>query len=302
VAERADSGHDPSVVPERLRLTWIALVIASLAVVGSGSLIVVRFARHVFVECRGSLVTVKPQSWSIDTAKLVRTRPAETLLEIEWDEDPKLGPQHVRVVWNHPDSACACSDVRIPWDRYSYSSPGSLAIYRNTTDDTYVVRDPAGSRELAIFHRLDERGRRFQSSNVIDPRNVSMLVFLLSLGALALAASRAIRATPYATRMFRWTPATLREDGLVEGETGASLGKMDPRSRILAGDVIVDPAALEGHDVYRGLPILTRRTVGIGSHGRWYDGTMRRLRDARTLAILTTVTTLVALLAHVMFG
>jgi hypothetical protein len=67
-----------------------------------------------------------------------------------------------------------------------------------------------------------------------------------------------------------------------------------------SGDVLVDPRALEGHDAYRGLPVLTRRNVGSGSHARWYEGTMRRLRDARTLAILAMAGTAFAVVARVL--
>jgi hypothetical protein len=88
----------------------------------------------------------------------------------------------------------------------------------------------------------------------------------------------------------------------VESETGASLGTMELRSRVPAGQVIVDPNAFEGRDVYREMPILTRRTVGSGSHQRWYEGTMRRLRDARSLAIVATMTTLFALVARIVGG
>ena len=83
---------------------------------------------------------------------------------------------------------------------------------------------------------------------------------------------------------------------------GATIGMMETRSRVPAGPVIVDPRALEDRDVYRGMPILTRRTVGSGSHERWHDGTMRRLRDARSLAIVSMVTTVVSVIARVLGG
>ena len=118
-----------------------------------------------------------------------------------------------------------------------------------------------GKNELIrVFQKIDDRGRRFQSDRLLDGHNVSMLVFLISLVALGIAAARTVRAAPYATRMHDWRSATLRPDGLVESETGATLGRMDPRSRVPAGKVIVDPAAFGRH---RWLPDIALQTLEV---------------------------------------
>jgi hypothetical protein len=292
-------------VPQSLKSTWIALIIAALAVVGSGAFILKSFVQHVFIECKGTLRSV-PASELSDSGALKRIDQSRADLEIRYDQTPskKLydSYKNVRVVWTRTDAACSCSDVPVKWSGHSYSSPSSLRTYRDDATGLYVVRDSSGSTELAVFRKIDDRGRRFQADRVFEPHNLSMLIFLLSLGALSLAAFLALRAAPYATRMHAWRPATLRHDGLVESETGASLGTMELRSRVPAGPVIVDPAAFEGRDVYREMPILTRRTVGIGTHQRWYEGTIRRLRDARSLAIVAMMTTIFALVARVIGG
>ena len=289
------------VVPQRLVSTWIVLAVALLAVLGSGPLVVWKLVRHVTVECKGHLRAVPARELGA-TSRLNRTAEHESNMEIRWDEKPGKRPYdratytNVRVAWTPPDATCACSDMPIRWQ--SYGPPTSLRIYRDDDTGLYVVRERDGSPELAVFRRVNDEGRRIQWDRVVDPHNLSTLIFVLSLGALGLAMARAIRATPYATRMYQWHTATLRHDGLVESEHGASLGMMELRSRVPSGPVIVDPSAVAERDAYRGLPILTRRNVGAGSHQQWWDGTMRRLRDARMLAIIAAVTTMLALVAR----
>ena len=65
-----------------------------------------------------------------------------------------------------------------------------------------------------------------------------------------------------------------------------------------AGTVLVDGACLAGHDVYRGLPIVTRGQIAAGSHDRWASGTATRIRDAQALAILATLVAAAAFAAR----
>lgn len=292
-------------MPRRLLSAWIVLLVATLAVIGSGTFVVWKFVHHVTVPCSGRLVAVPSNELGTDAR---HERPAdESNLELRWDEDRPTrfargpGPYGgytrytgVRVVWTPPDATCACEDVAVPWP--SEWAPSGARIYRDAETGLYVVRNHAREARVA-FRRVGGHGRRLQWDRVVDPHNLSMLIFVLSLGALGLASAYAIRAIPYATRMHAWQVGTLRHDGLVESEHGASLGIMELRARVPSGPVIIDPQALVG-DAYRGLPILTRRNVGAGSHQKWTEGTLRRLRDARSLAIIAAVTTTFALVAR----
>jgi hypothetical protein len=288
-------------VLKRLHNTWIALAIATLAVVVSGSFIVRSFLGHVFIDCRGSLVRLDAMELG-DRASNELEKVKGHDLEVRYDEvrseksyaRARVSYKNVRVQWTPSDAPRTCSEVSIPWDR-PLSSPATLTIRRDEVTGLFVVRDGATS---IVFRKIDNHGHRFQSDRVLDGHNVSMLVFLCSLVALAIGASHAMRAAPYARRMHAWQPATLRPDGVVESETGATLGRMDTGPRARPGGVIVDPSAFEGRDIYREMPMLTRRSVGIGTHERWLAGTMRRLRDARSLAIIATMTTSVALVAR----
>jgi hypothetical protein len=281
-----------------LRNTWIAVFVAFIAVVASGAAIVRSFARHVWVECRGQLVTIPVDEITGDLQPVFIHDFA-----VEYDVTPpgkKTEFSNVRVVWKRGDDACACSDVAVPWRNDDpFTSPSILSFYR-APSGAWVVQK--GSRTEVAFETVESRGRRFVPARLADPQNVSMLVFLLSVGALGVAASGALRASPYVKRMSSWRAATLRPDGLVESESGATLGTMEPRSRLSPGPVIVDPAAFEGRDVYRSMPVLTRRNVGAGSHEIWQRGTMRRLRDARALAVVAVATNVVAVIAHVIGG
>ena len=289
-------------MPQRLVATWIVIAAALLSVIGSGTFVVWKFYRYVTVPCSGKLVAVPATELGPDDGRTWSA--ADTLdMEIRWDEKPRKRPYdlprytNVRVVWTPSDAACACSDVAVSTPS-SVFDPSTLRILRDPDTGLFVVQERGDSRELAVFRRTGDQGRRVQWDRVVDPYNLSMLIFILSLAALGVATARALRATPYATRMHAWRAGTLRHDGLVEGEHGASLGTMDLRSRVPSGPVIVDPKALAERDAYRGLPILTRRNVGAGSHEQWAAGTMRRLRDARMLAIIASITTALALVAR----
>jgi hypothetical protein len=303
-------------VPQSLRNTWIAVILATLAVVGTGFFIVRNFVRDVFVDCRGSLQQVEgselgsnPDLQRVDRDD--KSRVVATDLDIKFDEKQGKGLgdpttyKNVRVVWSRSDATCACSDVTLKWNESS-GAPYSATIWRDKSTGLFVVQRPGytpyGSYKpepLAVFRKSEAAGHRFQMDRVFSGKYVSMLVFLLALGALGFAATRALRATPYATRMHAWRTATLRPEGFIESDTGATLGTLESRTRVPAGPVIVDPSAVEGRDIYREMPILGRRHVAAGSHQRWVDGTMRRLRDARSIAILSTITTGLALVAHV---
>jgi len=308
-------------VPQSLRNTWIAVILAAIAVSVTGFFIMRNFVRDVFVDCRGSLTQVseselgsEPDLSRIDRDE--KSRFVNTDLEIKFDEVKSdkdkyysdTAYKNVRVLWNRTETGCACKDVVLPWERH-YGAPYSATIWRDKSTGLFVVHRPGWSSTntfqtppVAVFRKVDNAGHRFQIDRVVSGKHVSMLVFLLALGALGFAATRAIRATPYATRMHAWHSATLRPEGFIESVTGATLGTIESGARIPAGPVIIDPSATAGRDIYREMPILGRRQIAAGSHERWVEGTMRRLRDARSIAIIGTVTTGLALVAHFIGG
>jgi hypothetical protein len=126
-------------------------------------------------------------------------------------------------------------------------------------------------------------------------------VWLVALVALLMATFRVIRATPYARRMSAWKETVLRDDGVVEDAAGATVGKLAPGVRIASGSVLVADGNGDAEaSVYRGVRMLARGEVASGGHDRWRRGTALRLRDARTLAVMATLTTALAFVARVL--
>lgn len=282
------------------RLSWtFALLAASTAAVLLLSFFTLRrAARDLFVECRGDLVT---EITSRDAAGASLAPPGD--FRVAYDAK-KGGYENVRVVATREGAPPACNDVEVPW-LHDDSRIWRIDV-RQLAPDRFAVTVPAhetGGRRpppetLVVFRRVDHPGRRFVPANVLSPGQLPSVITLVALGALALGLGRARRAAAYSTRMHRWTEARLRPDGLLESEGGSALGTVDRGARVPAGPVIVDQDALEGHDVYRGLPVIVRGRIAAGSHERWLEGTMRRLRDARTLAILATLVASAGLLAR----
>lgn len=305
-------------MPQSLRNTWIAVILAAITVSLTGFFIVRNFVRDVFVDCRGRLVQVSESELG-DDPDLVRAdrdeknRVVATDLEIKFDEvkGKKYADttyKNVRVVWSRGETSCACNDVSLKWESH-YEAPYSVSIWRDKSTGLFVVHRSGWSKSstfktapIAVFRKADGEGHRFQSNRIFSGKHVSLAVFLLALGALGFAATRALRATPYATRMHAWRAATLRNEGFIESDTGMTIATLESGTKVPAGPVIIDQTALEGRDIYREMPILGRRHIAAGSHERWFDGTMRRLRDARSIAIISTVTTGLALVAHVIGG
>lgn len=258
---------------ERLSRT-LSLVAIAAVVVSALSFFTLRHAsRDLSVACRGELVVE-----SLGPARGDEGAP--------WTPDYRVeGPESALRVVIARDGAPGCSDLAVPMDR----APKGHEAWR------YDVRRLGGSRAAVVdaygntvvrFRAIDREGRRFSAERVLRVAQLPSLVSLIGLGVLAIALARARRAASYANRLHAWTEARLRPDGLLESESGAALATVDRAARVPAGPVLVDGRALEGHDVYRGLPVIVRGHIAAGSHARWLEGTMRRMRDARTLAIL----------------
>jgi hypothetical protein len=306
-------------VLQSLHRTWLALALASVAVS-----IVAFFAgrdlvRDVFPVCSstleersvygagsGELEPVFLDSW----ASAPSTTPS---FQLRFDEKitPHAGyaavPQYsnVRIVWNDLDRErrpCTCGSLPIfLWSE----APSDLRLFRERgAGERYVVKGrwPAGtgydpSSEVRVaFTRRHVPTRHFESDRVFTMRHLPALIALLAMGALGLAFARSRRAMSYAQRIHTWTEASLTGEGLLEGETGMTLGTLEQSrlNRVPPGPVLVAPEALGTAGLYRDMPIVPNKSVEEGTHARWASGTMVRLRDARTLAVVSTLCTALA--------
>lgn len=190
----------------------------------------------------------------------------------------------------------ACNDVDIPAPSGGYPFyPPTLLLYRDVRTGAYAA--DGGGQRVVTFVRREAHGRRFMTSNLFTPRQVPAVVGLFALLALGVAAYRARLARAYATRFSTWTEGHARADGVVEGENGMAIASIGPGR---AGPLLVDPAALAGERGYRSMPMLERRHIVRGSHAEWRAATNRRLRDARALAAVSTLASLVALAANLL--
>lgn len=290
----------------RLQRTRSALAV-SAAIVAIVSFFTFRRANDdVFVACSGDLV-VEHDAYEPAGGTLPRAPTGDYRIEARarWDRTGRARYDRVRVVASREGDLPACNDVAVPWDRSG--DPEYALEVRVLGEDRYAVTGPVvggryyGSPEtLVVFHRDARAGRRFVAKNLASPSQLPTAVTLVAVAALVVGLFRARRAAAYATRMHAWTEARLRPDGLLESESGMALGTVDRGARVRAGAVIVDRACLEGHDVYRGLPVVVRGRIAAGSHERWASGTLRRMRDAQTLAVIASLVAGAACLARLL--
>lgn len=306
-------------MPASLRRTWLAVGLAALAVLVVGFLAARDFVRDVYATCPGSL-QVSPVSSSLagrsleplsfDTAEPPVPTAATKSFSLLYDQkktDPRTPfgamPQYanVRVVWNDRGSdgrTCACGTAPIT---LVGEAPHELRLHHVEGTDRYVVKGRTLSPYVTDsdvrvdFRLLPGASRELQRDRIFSMRHLSVLVALAAAGALVVALFRSRRAMAYALRMHTWTEARLAPSGLVEDESGAALGLLEQtRGRARTGPVLVASEALARSQLYRDMPIVDRRDVAEGTHARWTEGTMRRLRDARVLAVLSTACTLLA--------
>ena len=320
-------------MPQSLRRTWAALAIAALAVLIVAVLAGRDFVRNVYAPCPGALREQETAAsvWSAATLDPVYMEAVPTSLTRDPGSDGKIREpfaapitssptfqlvydqkrargygyameyKNVRLVWREPggDAGCTCGAVSIA---PSAEAPTDLRLYRLRGTDQYIVRGRAGSSYVdnsaarAAFVLWPGAARHIQVDRILSARHLPLLIVLLSLGALAVALVRSRRAMSYALRIHGWTEARLSPSGLIENETGATLGTLEQsRSRqVPPGSVLVAPEALSTSGLYRDVPIVARRHVAEGTHARWATGTMVRLRDARALAVISTACTLLA--------
>ncbi len=257
----------------RLSQTFALLAAAAAVVIVLSVLTLRRASSDLFVECRGELVVEQwgPDRLHVDAKKRASDFRVEEGLRVTVSRE---GPP-------------ACNEIAIPTKLAPRGRPAWTYDVRSLGGGRHAVLDES-KNTIVVFRYEDRPGRRFVPASLFSVSQLPSLLSLVALGALLLGVARARRAAAYANRMHAWTEARLRPDGLLESEGGTALGTVDRGARVPAGAVIVDKDALEGHDVYRALPVIVRGRIAAGSHERWLEGTMRRVRDARTLAVLAT--------------
>jgi hypothetical protein len=294
-------------VPRSLHRTWAALAVASLAVLCIALLAGRDFVRDVYPECAGSL-EAKPLN--MDAEKLRSLVPvaldgtSSFQLLFDKTESPiahGFGPRYsnVRIVWTQADrngEPCTCGSI--PALLFG-EAPSELGLYRVAGTDEYAV---ANTDVRAVFIVKPGAARHLQSDRVFTRHQLPALVALLALGALGVALLRSRLAMAYALRMHAWTEARLTPEGRVEADGGATLGTLEQSqsTRLRPGPVLVAPSALSSAGLYRDMPIIERRSIAEGTHARWAGATMMRLRDARTLAVISTLCTMLAFGARLM--
>lgn len=310
-----------------LHRTWVALALATLAVLVVGVLTGRDFVRHVTARCPGTLRQLPPQSsWSASkydavSMETVPSPPTSTpspvtagpTFVLAYDQKQTRSYGHpterrnVRVEWKEPGDAvspCTCGSAVVELEG---EEPSDLQLLRERGTGRYVVSryvvkgrgSPAeydGRALRATFIIEPGAARHLQTDRIFTARQLPLGVVLVALGALGVALLRARRAMSYARTIHTWTPARLTPGGLLESESGGTLGTLEQTrfGVIPPGPVLVAPEALATSGLYRDVPIVARRHVAEGTHARWATGTMLRLRDARALAVLSTACTLLA--------
>ncbi len=308
-------------MPQSLHRTWAALGVAALAVLFVAFLVGRDFVRDVYPECAISLeaspfdVEEAPPlvPVSLETTDPVPSSPRWFQLRYEQKSDehayshaPVTQYSSVRIVSRGigvDGKPCECGAIPIG---LSGEAPSDLRLYRVEGTDRYVVKGRSGVSDLRTDLResfVMKRGaaRHLQTDRIFTEHHLPALVVWLALGALGVAIIRSRRAMTYALRLHAWTEARLTNEGLLEGESGQTLGALEQSRgpRVSPGPVLVAPAALSTAGLYRDLPIVGPRDVAEGSHARWASGTMLRLRDARALAVISTLCTALAFGARV---
>lgn len=310
-------------MPLSLKRTWVALAIAAAAVLVVAFLAGRDFVRDVLPECAA---TLEPEIFVVSEATRTLTpvaldRSGTPSVEGLPDQgfqlryDTKIASSrfngsareysNVRIVWTDmatDGKPCACGTVPV---YMSGEAPSDLNLFRGG-HDLYIVKgrsdiaaaDPSNVR--MAFRVKQGTARQLQNDRIFTARHLSLLIVWFAFGALAVAVVRARRAMSYALRMHTWTEAKLDDDGMIADDGGATIATLEQgRVGVMpAGPILVAPSALSTSGLYRDMPIVAYGNVAEGDHARWGRGTMLRLRDARALAIISTLSTLAAFSAR----
>lgn len=309
-----------------LKKSFVLLAIATIAVLGVGAVTFRDLVRDVVptasqgVEPLGKRemptafstldsVEVSKSGWVITYDRAVSTRHGGTKFEgtrITRPECVSLTEPVAPTLRDH----CALNEL--PFTLQPGETPSDVRLYRWFGSRSSFGKPPVGrwivkvhgaswgnERLVAGFADVHGPVRHVLPSRIFSARHVPSLVVLVAFGAFAFALSRARRAAAYADGMSAWTEAKLSADGMLQDEAGATIGTLASGfRRVPEGVVLVDPAATRHGSVYRELPVVARRSVAAGSHAMWATATALRLRDAKSLAVIGTLTALLGLAAR----
>lgn len=306
---------------QSLHRTWLALGIAAAAVLVVAFLAARDFVRDVYPECPGALRLDEAfdatEQRRLDRVDVLDPKgdPGVTRLSLRFDAKPRKSMyggndySNVRLVRSELEKdgrECECGKVSINWmPEWNGADPTELKVFRDRASGLYVVKN--GTEVVATVRATKEHQRTFQPQRIFAMRNLPGGVVFLALGALGIALLRSRKAITYATRLHDWTEANLTSQGRIENDNGGLLANVDSsltstrrRWPVPAGPVLVAPKAVEASSLYREMPVVTRASIVEGSHSRWMTTTMVQLRDARALAILSTLCTGLAYAARIL--
>ena len=161
-------------------------------------------------------------------------------------------------------------------------------VYEVTTPAPCQPSDPLCEGSTSLRVAVAGARRELHAENLASPRVIPGALALLAIAAIGVALLRARLGFAYTRRLHAWREVTLTAEGMLQDEGGGTLGIVDSRRRLRAGEVLVSPEALPRGATYRDLPVVAAGAIAQGSHARWIAGTELRLRDARVLAALAS--------------
>lgn len=302
------------IVPSSLSKTTISLLLAALAVLVTASLAMRDFIRDVRPTCASTLTEVVDSvEWTLVPRSGFKNMPLELVdrktgptdttqpFRLVYDVDARAYPtryENVRFEWVVPegDRPCTCDSIRMKLE--PGQTPFTATLQFERASQHYHVK--VGDQELT-FELKSSPSHHVQTARILSRRHLSLFVSFAAFLALGVAWLRQRKARAYAQFMHTWTEAELSEAQMIQSEAGEMLGTLSSGSRRRArpaGTVLVNPHALGGSGMYRDVPVIEPKDVAQGSHDTWLRATMIRLRDARALAILSALTSVLALAAH----
>ena len=303
-------------VPNSLTKTTVALLLAALAVLVTAGIAMRDFIRDVNAPCPGTLVVdqeardpAQPHDPRV-VLPIINTRekepqtPEGVQFRLLYESNEAAYPvtyRNVRLEWlsTSTDGPCVCGSIPITLE--GAQGPYGFELTFDPRSSQYTLTN--GSSQTLRFTVAPTPSHHVQIARILSRRHMSLAVSFAAFLALGVAWLRQRKARAYALTMHAWREVELTSGQMIQSETGEMLGALQSTSRRIwqrAGKVLVAPEALGGSGLYRDVPAIEPRHVARGGHDEWARATMIRLRDARALAILSALTSGIALAAHLL--
>jgi hypothetical protein len=296
-------------VPSRLRATYALLAVAFVTCLVVAFISFRCLKREVIPECHGVLEHVDyepPAGWSFDRLPGSGAfGPTKDTLRVEIDPFDR---STLRVVRMHPEGSDSlmCGAIPIYGQNAAFHSPNEFTLFRGPHDVYVAVQggnppSPFDATTRAVVFRTVEVDEHvWQAGRLFSPRALTVVISVAAIFSLLIALVRSRRGIAYATKLHAWTEGELGDGGRVLTPEGEALGIVSSSSAWIGrGPVLVAPRP-QTDTMYREMRILDRRDVAQGSHAAWATITMRGLRDARALAIVSTACSALALAGHLL--